>query len=225
MFNSVLFIGRKECFYTKKLKNFLSKNSVHFKFIESINKNKKLNINKKDRFDYIFCFRSFFILKKKHLKLARISAINFHPGTPRYRGIGCINFALMENSKKFGSTCHIINEKIDNGKILDVKYFNLKKVKNLSSAIKKTHNIMFEQAKFIFKYLLNKNDLTSLIKKNKNFKWTNKIYTQKDLENLYKIDLNKNKKLIQNQIKSTYLENFHPYIEYDNKKFFLNLKK
>ena len=75
--------------------------------------------------------------------MARIAAINFHPGTPRYRGIGCINFALMENSKNYGSTCHLMNEKVDSGKILDVKFFNLKKINNLSDAIKRTHHVMF----------------------------------------------------------------------------------
>ena len=226
MFNSVLFIGRKSCLYTKKLKYFLSKRSIKFKFIESKTKKSKLNINKKNKFDYIFCFRSFYILKKKHLNMAKKGAINFHPGTPRYRGIGCINFALMENSKNYGSTCHLMNEKVDNGNILDVKFFNLKKIKNLSDAIKKTHHVMFLQAKFIFTYLLKNNgDFNFLIKKNKNLKWSKKKYTQRDLENLYKINLNKSKKIIQNQIKSTYLENFQPYIEYKDKKFFLNFKK
>ena len=225
MFNSVLFIGRKNCSYTKKLKYFLSKYSIKFKFIESKTKKSKLNINKKNKFDYIFCFRSFYILKKKHLNMARIGAINFHPGTPSYRGIGCINFALMENSKIYGSTCHLMNKKVDSGNILDVKVFNLKKINNLSDAIKKTHYTMFLQAKFIFSYLLNNSDLDFLINKNKNLKWSKKIYTQKDLEDLYKINLNKSKKIIQNQIKSTYVENFQPYIEYKDKKFFLNFKK
>ena len=47
MFNSVLFIGRKSCLYTKKLKYFLSKRSIKFKFVESKIKNSELNLNKK----------------------------------------------------------------------------------------------------------------------------------------------------------------------------------
>ena len=54
-------------------------------------------------------------------------AINFHPGPPNYRGIGCLNFALLSNEKYYGVTAHIINEKIDNGKILSFKKFRLKK--------------------------------------------------------------------------------------------------
>ena len=68
----------------------------------------------------IFSFRSFYILKKEFLKKCKKVAINFHPGTPDYRGIGCINFAL-NNEKYYGCTAHIINQKIDNGKIWVLK--------------------------------------------------------------------------------------------------------
>ena len=45
--------------------------------------------------------------------------LNFHPSTPDYRGMGCINFALL-TTKNYGSTAHLIDEKIDHGKIINV---------------------------------------------------------------------------------------------------------
>ena len=53
--------------------------------------------------------------------MAKIAAINLHPGSPKYRGIGCLNYALYNKEKKFGFTIHLISKKIDCGKILNVK--------------------------------------------------------------------------------------------------------
>ena len=96
----VLFMGRSGCFYSKKIKKLLEKNSKKFYYFESnkifekIDK-KYLKLN----YDYIFCFRSFYILKNNILKKVNKAAINFHPGPPEYRGTGCVNYALYENSK------------------------------------------------------------------------------------------------------------------------------
>ena len=51
--------------------------------------------------------------------------INFHPGPPERRGIGCTNYAIYEKSKNYGVTLHEINEKIDSGNILKVKRFKI----------------------------------------------------------------------------------------------------
>ena len=103
-----------------------------FRYIDSSYPGEKLNEKiEKQKFDYIFCFRSFYILKKKDINKTKIAAINFHPGTPEYRGIGCINFAIYNNEKFYGSTAHLIDEKIDNGKILDVRKFQIRKKDNL----------------------------------------------------------------------------------------------
>ena len=61
---------------------------------EKINK-KYLKLN----YDYIFCFRSFYILKNNILKKVNYASINFHPGPPEYRGTGCVYYALYKNSK------------------------------------------------------------------------------------------------------------------------------
>ena len=126
----VLFMGRNGCFYSNKIKKLLEENSKKFYCIESNKIRKKipkkyLRLN----YDYIFCFRSFYILKDNILNKVNKAAINFHPGPPEYRGIGCVNYALYENSKFYGCTAHLIDEKVDNGKIIDVKKFNIKKKK------------------------------------------------------------------------------------------------
>ena len=82
----VLFVGRSKCAYSRKIKNLLKKKSKKFFYLESTKRDERiddkyLNLD----YDYIFCFRSFYILRKNILKKVRKSAINFHPGPPEYR--------------------------------------------------------------------------------------------------------------------------------------------
>ena len=120
MINSVLFFGRTDCKYSLKIKNFLIKKIKKVDVVIS-DKEKKININKylKKNYDFIFCFRSKFILKKKLLKKSTFP-INFHPSLPKYRGVGGANYALYNNDKFFGYTIHLMNKKIDNGFTINV---------------------------------------------------------------------------------------------------------
>ena len=45
-------------------------------------------------------------------------ALNFHPGTRHYPGIGCYNFALYEEATEYGAVCHRMAEKVDTGPII-----------------------------------------------------------------------------------------------------------
>ena len=40
------------------------------------------------------------VLKKTFLDKIKVASINFHPGPPDYRGIGCANFAIINQEKK-----------------------------------------------------------------------------------------------------------------------------
>ena len=102
MINSkVIFFCRKNDFYSNLMKDFLKKKFSRVKIIHSSINKKKINEKLvRGSFEYIFCFRSYFILNKKFLSKADY-AINFHPGPPEYRGIGCVNFALFNNERKY----------------------------------------------------------------------------------------------------------------------------
>ena len=94
--------------------------------------------------DYIICFRSLSVLPKSLLKKASIAAVNFHPGPPEYPGSGCINFALYDEVNEYGVTAHIMNSKVDNGDILEVKRFKINMNTNLKEALSKTHDELFQ---------------------------------------------------------------------------------
>ena len=219
----VLLMGRSSCSYSKRIKKLLKKNSKKFyyfeikKICEKIHK-KYLKLN----YDYIFCFRSFYILKKNILKKVTKAAINFHPGPPEYRGTGCVNYALYENSKFYGCTVHLINEKTDNGKIIDVKKFNINKKNSISEVLAKTYKTMFDLAIYTIKNIKkNPNFLENQILKNKDTKWSNKITKLKDINNFYQINKNIKKNDFLNKIRATDTPNYKPYIKLYGKNFYL----
>lgn len=225
MLGNVLLFGRKNCVFSKKIKSFLKNKSKKFYYLQSNFPGEKINISKfnKIELDYIFCFRSFYILKKEFLKKCKKAAINFHPGTPKYRGIGCVNFALLNNEKYYGCTAHIINRKIDNGKILSFKKFKVSINDNVQSCLEKTYKLMFKQAKIIINLLFkNENNLAKLIQKNKKIKWSKKLITKKDLEKIYLINKNISKKDFLKQIRATKTKFFKPFISIHGKKFILH---
>ena len=219
----VLFIGRNACSYSNKIKMFLKKNSKKFYYFESSRIGEK--INKKYlrlNYNYIFCFRSFYILKKNILKKVNNAAINFHPGPPEYRGTGCVNYALYNNSKFYGCTAHLIDEKIDNGKIIDIKKFNISKKNSVSEVLRKTYENMTSLAISTIKNVKKNPDfIENQILKNKNIKWSNKIKTLKDLNDFYQINTNIKKNNFLNKIRATDTPKFKPYIKLHGKKFIL----
>ena len=144
----ILYFGRKNCKRSDKLRKFLKKKTKNFYHFE-VSRDQKNNFNLNDlikiEFDFIISFRSFFIIPKKLLNKSKLS-INFHPGTPRYRGIGCINYAIYNNENFFGSTAHLINEQIDNGPIINVKKFKIKKSLDLNGVLELTWDNMLKQS-------------------------------------------------------------------------------
>ena len=217
----ILFFGRENCQFSDQIKKYLEDNSKSVLYIKSKKKNQKLDIKelKNKKFDFIFSYRSFFILKKKLISQSKYGAINFHPGTPNFRGIGAVNFAIYKNSKYYGSTAHYINEKIDSGKIIDVTKFKLNKEDGIDKILNKTHKTMYLQAIRIIKNCLQDDNRYS--SRRINYKWSKKLYTSEDLEKLYNITTLRNKSNLSKIIKATYSKKFKPYLKIRNQRYFL----
>ena len=73
--------------------------------------------------DYIVSYLSRWIVPALLLKRAKTAAINFHPASSSYPGIGCNNFALYNQEESFGVTCHYMLPMVDTGKIIASKIF------------------------------------------------------------------------------------------------------
>lgn len=223
MIKSILYFGRNKCKYSNSLMDFLKKRSKKFYYVKSNKMHEKIPLKKilRNQYSYIICFRSYYILKKNLIKRAKYAAINIHPSTPKYRGPGGVNYSLYRNEKFFGTTCHIINEKIDSGKILDFKKVKIVKKDTVETLLKKSYLASLMQAKRVLNLLFeNENNLNIMIKKNKKIKWSKKINKLKDLNKFYEININSSKKQVENKLRATITKNFKPYVKLHNKKFY-----
>tara|TARA_B100000029_G_C17467179_1_gene920663 strand:- start:276 stop:947 length:672 start_codon:yes stop_codon:yes gene_type:complete len=170
--------------------------------------------------DYIISYLSPWIIPKTVLKKCSISAINFHPATPNYPGIGCTNFALYEEAEEYGVTCHYMKAKVDTGKIIAVKRFPITKDDDVKSLTKRAYKLQL----ILFYEILDKiiNDRPIPISTEK---WTRKAFTRAELDALSIVDPSMNKKEVEKRIRATSYKNFQPVIKIYNYIFELKNKK
>ena len=140
----VLFFGRKRDEYTYKCISHLKGLGFEVDQILSNYRGEKLP---EDlgwiKYDYIFCYRSYFILPKVILDNCKYCSINFHPGSPYYPGSGGVNLSLLNNDSEFGVTVHVMDEKVDSGQIIEYRKFKIYDTDNLESLLDRTHNYLF----------------------------------------------------------------------------------
>lgn len=86
-------------------------------------------------------------------------SVNFHPAPlPYYKGVKCGVHAIVNGEKKFGVTCHILDEKFDEGKILGLSEFTLDQNETGYSISNKSKDALFQLfTRFISKYFLGEN--------------------------------------------------------------------
>ena len=218
MFNKILFLKRDKDLFAKKIISELKKRSKHLSVIST--DKSKVQTKNNIKFDFIFAFRSHHILKKKLIKKAKYAAINFHPGPPEYRGIGCVNYALYEKSRNYGATAYLIDEKIDHGRIIDVKIFKIRKADSVESLLNRTYKIQVKQAIQIISSLSrDPGNLKKMLKKNKEKRWSKKIKKRIFLNKFYKINKNISRVDLKRKIRATATKKFKPYLTLHGMKF------
>jgi len=139
------------------------KRKGNIRFFYDINEKKFINyINSKKPFLIVSLMNSQ-IYKKKTLDNINSKIVNFHTGIlPKYRGIYPNFYSILHHEKKVGLTFHQINEKIDDGLIINQIFYNLDlNEKNLFELSKKIY-LSYKTKKFIIKSIL---DYKKLFKK------------------------------------------------------------
>ena len=200
----VLFITREDSFNNNIIIPFIKKNFEATIICE--NRTKSIPKTVYDwSGDYIFSYLCPWIIPMSIIKKAEIAAINFHPGSPKYPGSGCYNFAIYNGEKEYGVTCHFLSKKVDTGQIISVKTFPLLQDDNVEDLINRTYvylNILFF-------------DITlSLIKNkplpNSKLKWERLPYTKKQLDNLCILSKKMDQSEIERRKKATTYGEYSP---------------
>ena len=210
----ILYLTRKDIKYNKIIYKIIKKKFKNIEIFYSNKVGQKLPKKYLKSYDYIFSYRSYIILQKNILKKVKIAAINFHPAPPNLRGFAPASFAILNKFKNYGCTIHIINEKIDNGKILDVMLFKIKNKINIKSLLKTTYEKQILQIDDFFK------NLNFFLKKKNNFKWSKKINYRKDIDNKMFIKNFYSKNKIDLIIRATKIGKFKPFKIVKDKKIY-----
>ena len=139
--------------------NFAKKNKIKYLFVNYKNKNNaesKILINLKNNNISFICLAGFMkILSKKIINTYKNKILNIHPSLlPKYKGLNTHKRVIKNKEKFTGCTVHLVNSKLDEGKIILQKKVRVLKKDNensLSKRVLKIENLIYPRAikKFI----------------------------------------------------------------------------
>lgn len=95
------------------------------------------------RGDFIVSYLSRWVVPQALLDRAESAAINFHPASPDYPGIGCVNFALYEDASSYGATCHHMEATVDTGPIIEVVRCPVRPDDTVASLLERSYDAQF----------------------------------------------------------------------------------
>ncbi len=112
--------------------------------------NRILNDLKKRKIELI-CLAGFMkILSKKFIKKFNGKILNIHPSLlPKYKGLNTHQRVIINKEKYSGCTVHIVNNKLDSGKIIlqkKIKILNNDTPRSLAKRILKYEHILYKKA-------------------------------------------------------------------------------
>lgn len=171
--------------------------------------------------DILISYMSPWVISKEILNKTKLWNINFHPGPSNYPGIGCTNFAIYNRGKMYGVIAHLMEEKVDSGKIINIKRFPILESDNIYSLTIKSYGFLLSLFFETLDYIVKNNKIPEC-----NEKWTRTPYTRKQLEELCVITPNMSEEEIRRRVKATqfpgmpgaYIKLFNYKFEYNDKR-------
>jgi methionyl-tRNA formyltransferase len=111
--------GRGRKVLVNPLQKFLEEKKIPFSFPKNLKSGEEINIIKSLKPDIILVYSYGNILPKAILDIPKWGCINIHASLlPKWRGASPVQYSLLNNEKETGFTIMLMNEKVDEGKIL-----------------------------------------------------------------------------------------------------------
>jgi len=164
--------------------------------------------------DYIISYLSRWVVPAELLRRARKAAVNFHPASPDYPGIGCNNFALYENAEQYGVTCHHMAAQVDTGAIIAVRRFPVLPEDNVATLLQRTYENQIALFLEIARVMAEGGELPVAGEV-----WTRRPFTRKEFNELFKITPGMPREEIARRVRALSYGSFQPYIEIDGFRF------
>jgi methionyl-tRNA formyltransferase len=211
---SLLFLGKADDADCARALEFCQKNFANVKFCLGKWDDPLPDEIRKWGGDYIVSYLSRWVVSEELLSRARKAAINFHPASPEYPGIGCNNFALYENAKEYGVTCHHMASKVDTGRIIAVKRFPVYPEDDVAALLKRTYE---NQIALFFK-------IAQIMMEGKELpvsseKWTRPPFTRKQFNELFKVTSEMSREEIARRVRAVSYQRWQPYVEIEGFRF------
>lgn len=158
--------------------------------------------------DYIISYLSRWVVPPDLLGRARKAAINFHPASPEYPGIGCNNFALYEGAREYGVTCHHMAPKVDTGRIVAVRRFPIYPQDDVAELLQRTYEHQIELFLEIVGRIAEGKDLPVSEET-----WTRPPFTRAQFNELFVIRPEMSREEIARRVRAVSYGPWQPYIE------------
>ncbi|MCP5053194.1 MAG: hypothetical protein GY940_38875 [bacterium] len=217
---SILFLGKEEDGHCSKALKFVRKNFPDVSaYLGKWGDPLPEDIGSWDG-DYIISYLSRWIVPGYLIKKAKVAAINFHPASPDYPGIGCNNFALYEEAGEYGVTCHHMAAKVDTGNIIAVKRFPVFSTDDVGSLLIRTYDFQLILFYEVVGQVLRNEPLPSSKET-----WTRKPFSRKEFNKLGVISPEMTVEEIEKRVRATSYGVFQPTIKIGGHIFELKVDK
>lgn len=194
----VLLLAKKDNVFAERAAEFIRKNFVSPVIFFGTRHDKLPTEVLEWEGDLLVSFISSWVLPPSLLNRAKYAAINFHPGSPAYPGIGCTNFAIYNDEKEYGVTAHYMKPVVDSGDIIAVRHFQIGADDSVYSVTQKCYQLIEELFFELMECILQGNPLPVT-----NETWKRKPYTRKQLDELCHIKPDMPEDEVEKRIRAT----------------------
>ena len=212
----ILFIGKdREDFYFDQAKAFMLQQFPDVEVVLAAPGSKFPTAYENWKGDYLISYLCPWVIPGKLIDNLKYGAINFHPGPPQYPGSGCTNFAIYHEVKEYGVTCHYMAAKVDSGKVIAVRRFDVFPEDTVWSVTQRCYGYML--ALFY--------EIITMVKEGKPLpvsdeSWSRDAYRLKDFHALRRITPDMDEAEIQRRIRATTYPGYEgAYMEIAGAKF------
>lgn len=126
IFNFKIFLGNKS------IQSLATYNDIDFSFINNPNNIQFIKYLESKKLDFIISYSAPSIFKEEILNIPKYNCINLHCSLlPDYSGIMPSFWVLFNNETYTGSSVHLMDSKIDNGKLVLQEKININGIKSI----------------------------------------------------------------------------------------------
>ena len=147
--------GRGNKIIPSALQNFLDENKIAYSLPINLKSQIEIDKIKKMKPDLILVFSYGHILPNILLNIPKYGCLNIHASLlPKWRGSSPVQYSLLNNEKETGFSIMVMNEKVDEGKVLYRERIAIKENDNTYTLLEKITNLACNSIiKIINKYV------------------------------------------------------------------------